>query len=386
MRKAMKNTLKASLLALTALQLAACGTLFEKDNTPEPKALVQFNPEIKPHLLWSTRAGSGSGDEYLKSPPAITESAIYTASLNGTVTSVNRMNGNINWRTDTGFALTSGAGAGDGIVVVGSRQGDVVALQQSNGKQLWKIVVPGEINAAPAISNGLVIIKAVDGQIRALDANTGAKRWAYQQIEPNLILRAASTPRIADGHVFVGFANGNLSNFRLGEGQLIWSQTISYPEGAFAIQRMIDIDADPIIYGHRIYAATYQGKIAALNWGSGNIEWSHDISSYTGMTADANGVFISDAKSILWSFNPDSGAVNWRQTDLEWRNISGPALMGNYIIVGDGKGYIHWLNRHDGHFAARMSTSGAIYTAPIVRDGIAYVLTNNGNLSAYSLS
>ncbi len=375
------------LLILAALSLTACGTLFEKDNTPEPRQLTQFKPEVQPHMLWSTQAGSGSGDEYLKAPPAITDSSIYTAGLNGIITSVDRASGRINWRNSTELPLTSGAGAGDGIVVAGSRHGDIIALRQADGQRLWTASIPGEINAAPAISNGLVVIKAIDGQIRALDVRTGEKRWSYQQMEPNLVLRAASTPRIADGHVFVGFANGNLSNFRLSEGQLIWSQTITYPEGAFAIQRMIDIDADPIIYGHRIYAATYQGKIAALDWASGNIQWSHDISSYTGMSASANGIFISDAKSNLWSFNPESGAVNWRQTDLEWRNISGPATMGHYVVVGDSKGYLHWLNMNDGHFAARVSTgSNPIYTSPVVRDGVVYVLSSKGFLSAYSLS
>lgn len=381
----MRNIQNIFILFATLL-LTACGTLFEKDNTPVPKPLPQYQAEVQPRLVWTTNTG-GTGSEYLKASPAVTDSAIYTASLNGYVTAVDRISGRINWRTNTGLSLTSGAGAGDGIVVVGSREGEVVALQQSTGKQVWKTSVPGEINAAPAISNGLVIIKAVDGQLRALDTSSGARRWNYQQTEPNLVLRASSTPRIADGHVFVGFANGNLSNFRLNEGQLIWSQTISYPEGAFAIQRMIDIDADPVIYGHRIYVATYQGKIAALDWGSGNVQWSHDISSYTGMSADESGIFISDAKSNLWSFNPHSGAVNWRQPDLEWRNISGPATMGNYVVVGDSQGYVHWLNMRDGHFAARAQIgSGAIYTAPVVRNGIAYVLSSTGTLSAFALS
>lgn len=203
---------KILLIAAATLLLTACGTLFEKDNTPEPKALTQFNPEVTPRLLWSANAGSGTGDEYLKASPAITDSAIYTASLNGTITSIDRATGRINWRSSTNLALTSGAGAGDGIVVAGSRQGEVVALSQSNGRQLWKTSVPGEVNAAPAIGNGLVVIKAVSGNITALNVANGEKRWSYQQVEPNLILRAASTPRIADGHLFVGFANGNLSN------------------------------------------------------------------------------------------------------------------------------------------------------------------------------
>ena len=51
----------------------------------------------------------------------------------------------------------------------------------------------------------------------------------------------------------------------------------------------------------------------------------------------------------------DSGLVNWRQTALEARNVSGPAIMGNYIVVGDAEGYLHWMSKRDGHFAARVN-------------------------------
>jgi len=381
----MRNILKKLSLMVLPLAVVACSSFFEKDNTPPPRKLVQFSPEITPRLLWSTRASSGSGDEYLKLQPAISENAIYTTSLNGVITSIDRATGRTNWRTNTGLTLTSGAGVGDGIVAAGSRQGEVVAVQQSTGKQLWQASVPGEIIAAPAIADGIVVIKAVDGNVRGLDVRNGEKRWSYQETEPNLILRAASTPRVTDGHVLIGFANGGLSKFRLSEGQLLWAQSIATPRGAFAVQRMIDIDADPIVYDHHIYAATYQGRIASLDWGSGRILWSHDISSYTGMTANADNVFISDADSNLWAFNANSGLVNWRQTDLEYRTISGPAVMDNYVVVGDAKGYVHWLSLRDGHFAARLYQGGAIYAAPIVRNGIAYVLSNNGNLSAYTM-
>ena len=56
--------------------------------------------------------------------------------------------------------------------------------------------------------------------------------------------------------MIVGFANGNLAKLSLGSGDLHWIRPIATAEGAFAIQRMIDIDADPVLYGHNIYAAT----------------------------------------------------------------------------------------------------------------------------------
>jgi len=366
--------------------LTACSGFFEKDNTPTPTPLAHFTPEVTPQLLWSTKVGEGTpADDYLKMSPTLGETAVFTASNNGTITALNKTNGRINWQTNLRLPVTTGPGVGDGIVVVGCHHGDIIALQQASGRELWKRTVPGEVIAKPAIGSGIVIVKAVDGYTRALSIRDGHELWAFQQVEPNLILRGSSAPLIRDHHVVVGYANGNLAKLSLQDGQLLWLQTVAIPEGAFAIQRMIDIDADPILFEHHLYVATYQGKISSLDWTSGRILWTHDISSYTGMIADDTTVYISDARGLVWAFSADSGLVSWRQNRLEYRIVSGPALMGNYIVIGDAEGYLHWLGKRDGHFAARVHLGSAIYTAPIVENNIIYTLTNNGYLAAYTL-
>ena len=312
--------IKNLLLIIFSLLLCACSGFFEKDNTPTPKALISFTPEIKPHRLWAVKAGSGIGDEYLKIGPAIAETAIFVSSNNGNVSSINKTDGKINWLVGAGINITTGIGIGNDIIVVGSRKGDVVALGKTDGRAVWRTTVPSEILSTPAIENNYVIIKSVDGYLRALSAQDGHEIWSIQQVEPSLILRGASNPLIRDHFIIAGFANGNLAKFTLKDGQLIWMQPIAVPEGGFTIQRMIDIDADPIVFEHHIYAATYQGKIASLSWSSGQLLWTHDISSYTGMIADNHTVYISDAKGYLWAFNAKNGQVEWRQTDLEARD------------------------------------------------------------------
>ncbi|VVC76314.1 Outer membrane protein assembly factor BamB [Aquicella siphonis] len=365
--------------------LSACAGFFEKDNTPEPTPLTSYAPEVTPRLLWSANVGAGAaGNDYLKLSPAVSETAVYTTSTSGTVTALSKTSGKRLWQVNTRLPVTTGAGAGDGLVVMGSRGGDIVALQESDGRQRWKASVPGEVIATPAVGSGIVVVKAVDGYTRALSASDGHELWSFQQVEPNMILRGSSAPLIRDRSLIVGFANGNLAKLNL-DGQLLWLQTVAIPEGAFAIQRMIDIDADPVVYQHRIYVATYQGKISSLDWTSGRTLWTHDISSYTGMAADDAAVYISDAKGTVWGFGADSGFVNWRQTKLEYRVISGPAAMGNYVVVGDAQGYLHWLGKQDGHFAGRVSLGSSIYAAPIVENNVLYALTNSGYLAAYTL-
>jgi outer membrane protein assembly factor BamB len=263
----------------------------------------------------------------------------------------------------------------------------VIALNPDQGKSLWQSHASSEILAPPAASHGIVLAKAIDGKLVAFSAQDGHVLWRYHQQEPNLILRGASTPKVNNDIIIVGFANSNLAKINLNDGGLLWQKTIATPESSFAIQRMVDIDADPIIVGNRIYVATYQGKIAALELGSGKELWNHDISSYAGIAADQENVYVADASSHIWSFNSDNGGVNWRQIQLAARGITGPAIMGQFIVVGDAEGYLHWLNKHDGHFVARTYVnSSGIGAAPVVNNNVLYVVTKDGHLSAYKLN
>lgn len=380
----MHNFIRNLLVIAFSVLVSACG-LFDKDNTLPPSGLTEFKAEVKPQAIWSKGTGSSVGDEFLKVGPAVSDTAIFTASSTGFVTSTNKADGSRNWRVNTNCFLSTGPGVGNGIVVVGGLHGEVIALQQIDGRLLWQTSIPGEILAKPVIAQGNVVIKAVDGYTRALSSEDGHELWSYLQAEPNLILRGASTPLIRGHNLLVGYANGNLAKLNLADGQLVWLQQITIPEGGFAIERMIDIDADPVMFDHHIYAATYQGKIASIDWVSGKQLWSHDISSYTGMVADEDSIYISDANGFVWSFNAEDGLVNWRQTKLQARNITGPAIMGNYIVVGDGQGYLHWLDKRDGHFAGRIKIGSKVFATPIVENNVLYALNNRGYLAAYTL-
>lgn len=82
----------------------------------------------------------------------------------------------------------------------------------------------------------------------------------------------------------------------------------------------------------------------------------------------------------------DSGRYGdslWRQTLLLRRSISAPVIAGDYVVVGDFEGYLHWVARSDGRFVSRQRLDkSAIRSQPIVRDGILYVMTTDGKLTA----
>ena len=381
-----KTLYRITLACSFAMTLTACNGFFDKDNTPAPSPLVSFHETLHPQLVWETQVNSGLGSDYVKLVPALSNTAIFTADKNGTVTATNKTNGAALWHVSTDDTYTSGPALDDSRVYIGSRSGKVIALQQSDGKVLWTSQVSSEVLAPPAASQGIVVVKTIDGRLVGLSAQDGHLVWHYQQVEPSLILRSASAPQIENDHVIAGFANGTLAKLSLQNGSTIWQEAVAIPTGTFAIQRMIDIDADPDVLHNKIFVATYQGRISALELSSAKTLWTHDLSSFTGLTVQNDKVFVSDAKSYLWAFDANSGTVAWRQTQLESRTISAPVSMGNTIVVGDAEGYLHWLNPTDGHFEARMQLGGAgILATPAVDNGTLYVLTQDGHLAALRL-
>lgn len=72
--------------------------------------------------------------------------------------------------------------------------------------------------------------------------------------------------------------------------------------------------------------------------------------------------------------------------DLQRRQPTAPTLLGQYLVIGDYQGYVHWVNTSNGQIAARVQGDKAGYTVAPVKDGnTVYTLGKNGLLSAFSL-
>lgn len=383
-----KIIINLATFSLISLSLSACNNLFEQDNTPAPSPLTKFTPETHIKEMWysSSNFGVGSGPDYIRLIPAVDDRMIVTAAKDGAITATNRLNGNRLWRTDTQMTLTAGPTIDSGYVFIGSQDGRITALRQSDGSQAWRAQLSSEVLAPAAAKNGYVIVKTLNGDVTALSEHDGHPLWHFQQTEPDLVLRGGSTPQISGRNTVVGFANGNLCKLSLRDGDVQWQQQVAIPEGSFAIQRMVDINSTPLIYDNRVYVATYQGKVAALDLATGRQVWTQDMSSYQGIAVDNSRVYVSDAHGGLWAFDRDSGRVDWKQSALRDRNITGPAVIGNDVVIADRLGYMHVLNKSDGRFIARTRVNRfGILAAPVVKDDTIYIVTKDGHLAAYTL-
>lgn len=391
------NRITLSLAAL--LVLPGCGSLVgEKEEVVDPPAeLVEFQQSLEIDRLWDRNTGGGTNKQYLTLSPVVSGERVFIADTNRKLLSLDAGTGRNLWSYQLRFGdrgwfndddqvyITGGPGYGEQTLLIGTSKGDVVAIDAETGKERWVAKVTSEILSPPQIANNVVVVRTLDGRVYGLDAASGRRLWSYDRTVPALTLRGNSAPVIEGGVVIVGFDGGHLVALELTSGRQIWEASISQPRGRSELDRMVDIDATPVVLGGIVYVVTYQGQLAALAMDNGRMLWNRQLSSHAGFTVDDDNIYITDDHSIIWAIDRLNGSSVWKQDGLANRQVTAPASIGNYLVVGDFEGYLHWLNKTTGAFSARQKIAGdRIIAAPVSNSGAVYAYSTNGRLAALS--
>ncbi len=379
--------IKRLLVLILSLSLMACGTvkgwLTDETYVAPPAELIEFSQEFTPELVWSINNGEGAAD-YSDLGVWLQADMVIAVDHEGEVASYEAITGRQLWQVELDVPVTTGAGGGDNLILIGSKEGEILALDETTGQLLWRKRLTSEVLAPPKASHNVVVARTADGRLTGLSAEDGSILWNYQRSVPLLSLRGTGAPVVADDKVVAGYANGKLVALSIIDGKVLWEKSIAVPRGRSELDRLVDIDATPVIKQGKVYVVSYHGNVAAVSLDTGRILWSREASSRTRLDAAVGeAVFVSDDSDYVWAYQDGSGDALWRQTRLLRRTISAPAIVGDNILVGDFEGYMHWISRADGRFVARLQVAdAAIRSKPVVKDNLVYITAVDGTLAA----
>ena len=372
-------------LLATAVLVVGCS----KDKAvDQPAKLTPFAATLRVEHLWSTTVDDKKAEPLrLGLGVAVDGGRIYAAGHKGDVVALDARNGRVLWRARTKAPLSGGTAAGGGLVVIGTSDGRLFALSAADGKTRWEIRINGEVLAPVAIAEKLIAVRTGDGKLRGLNPADGHELWVQEQQVPRLSLRGTSRPVIVGDTVLCGFDNGKVMAINGGDGSLLWEATVTPPHGRTELERLADIDAAVLVSGQNVYTVGFQGRVAMLALDTGQVWWSHELSSYRGMSLDDEALYVATADGEVVALRARTGAEIWRQGVLLHRGLSAPADMTDAIVVGDFQGYVHWLDKASGALMARTKAGSArISNAPVVLGDTVLVQTDRGQISAYRVT
>ena len=292
------------------LMSAAQGLLGGTDNSEPPQELSEdFEPTLKMTVLWKTSVGKGYNGKVVNLIPGVTENVVYAAAQEGAVEAYNRQNGDLIWSVDTETGLSSGPIPIGDKLLIGTNNAELIALSSLDGSIQWKTILSSEVLALPRVKRNMVVARTTDGRLFGVDLNTGSIRWSHERIIPALSVRSLGSPTIADDVVLDGFGGGKLIALGLNDGKPAWESTTAVPRGRSEVERLVELNADPLIKGDLAFVTGFQAGVSAVALNDGDVQWRQSkLYSSHALIAGKRSLFLSDANSDIWELDIKNGA------------------------------------------------------------------------------
>lgn len=369
-------------LAILSIALIGCSSNKTKEVKIKPNPLPKVAQASSLVQVFSTSVSSTSSEDALRLRLDTDNGVVFALDPKGEVAAYKgkqRL-----WEAKvTKEGLSSGVEAADGVVIVGNQKGRIFALDQATGATKWSTQLSGAIISSALIQSGRVIVVANDGTVYALDVESGQQAWTYKLPNASLSLRGQASPVSLDPRtVLIGTSTGYLFAIDSLAGVPRLQRRVAVSEGRSDIQRLIDVDSEPVVSGQYVVTTSFQGQVTVLDLATQRILWSENSSSINRPEVIDGKVIVSQTDGQIIAYDLITGQQIWKNEQLLNRNLSNPVLLGSTLVVGDLDGYLHQIDLNSGTTLGRSKTSGEVRTLRVI-DNQLYVSTRKGALSIW---
>jgi outer membrane protein assembly factor BamB len=272
-----------------------------------------------------------------KTTPAVADGVVYVGANDGKLHAFEAKSGKELWVAETGAEILAEPLVAEDRVIIANGLG-VVSAYSRKGDKLWSFTATDAVYSSPVLAEGKVLFGANDGKFYALDASTGKRDW----VNTNATYTIESKPFVWKDKVFYGAWDENVYCVSLRDGKLVWKQPGEGSRTARAAKRYYSpADAMPVVVGTNLMVADRNYLLGIFDANTGQLVKSLRRAAATGLSEDGKFVYV-------------------RQTDGQLAKL-------------DSAGQEVW---------SVPAHLGAIPTAPVEKNGVVYVCSAKGTVSA----
>ncbi len=346
------------------------------------------------------RVGIGEGGGYrrkITSRPVVADGRVFTMDSEAEIHAFDTRTGARLWRLDTqarkdrSANIGGGLGLDGGVLYASTGRGDALAVDAASGKILWRAKLGNAARAAPTLADGRLYIPLIDGRLVALAESDGKLAWSYQGSVPDASVLGLPSPAYADGLLVAGFGNGDVAGLRAATGAVAWADSLASNSGRNSLLDLPTVRGMPVIDRGQVFAVGLGGLMVSLDLRSGRRLWERDLGSSETPWLAGDWLFVLTNDMEVVALNRSDGAVAWVTPLPRWENEKkqsgpirwiGPTLVSDRLILTGSIERAVALSPYTGAVLGRQELSGAGSVAPVVADGVVYVITDDATLLA----
>ena len=314
-----------------------------------------------------------------KVTPAVANGRVYVGANDGNLRAFDAKTGKALWTADTGAEILAEPLVDAGKVYSANGLG-IVSAYTTAGKKVWSFTAGDAVYSSPVLADGKVIFGCNDGWLYALDAATGQPAW----INKDGTYTIESKPCVAKGKVYYGAWDQYIRCVDAQTGKLVWQQLGEGSRIAKGAKRYYSpADAMPVVADGKLMMADRNMMLSILNADTGEVTGSVKGVSATGVSEDGKSAYlrklngevakIDGTGKELWSVRAHVGAIP-----------TAPTEKNGVVYVSSGKGHVSALAADTGKLLWEYQASPQLFVmGSVACDGKnAYLTAFDGSLTA----
>lgn len=356
---------------------------------------------------WTAAIGKGStGQRRLNAAPVVMGGKVFTMDTAGDVKAFDAASGRTAWQAHISLvvgdekkkkknenaAFGGGVSGGDGRVFATTGYGIIAAYDAGTGTQLWQQKLGTPLRGAATVAGNRVYALTQDNQLYALSADKGETLWTVSGTVEVAGLLGAGAPAVAQDTVVVGFSSGELNALRAENGRTVWADALARTGRSTAMAALSDIDASPVIDRGRVYAIGHGGRMAALELATGQRVWERNFAGTSMPWVAGEFIFLVTLEGEVVCLKRSDGKVRWvyqlqhygnakkKTNPIHWQ---GPVLASERLYLTGSNKQMVVISPYTGKQITSYKLPAPAYLPPVVAGNMAYVLTDDGKLTAY---
>jgi outer membrane protein assembly factor BamB len=328
--------------------------------------------------------------------PAITKDAAYFVTGNH-VYSVQLTNGALRWRYPADVQATLPAlvvvtpTVINGVVYVGAGDG-LYAINADDGTLKWKYTSNGGVATTPIAYNSAIYFISGIGRIHAVNVDTGDSIGGVWKSGATLGVDAGGAAiadaAVSNGVIYYVTSNEVLHAIDLSTGVQRW----------YGRPGSVDHTSVPVVSGEAVVIAdgNFLSSWRAL---TGQKRWSITLNSNAvvppAVDADGTTYIVTDNKEI-YAINTRGRGVWTRPAVVDYVPLAAPTIADGLLIVPTANGGIYAFDAASGnlqwHYLLSPTSTNInripekinVGASPVAANGVLYVLSDDGALTAFT--
>lgn len=384
-------------LLLGIIMLAGCARVGSTETTggrAQSSRVSVFSAEWTYRLMPNIEEYRNRANPIQGSVPIVDAAGnrVFVGSADNNVYCLRADTGEVIWRLDVGAAVRSQPlfMHDTQVVFFGTDDGELWAVGAAEGDRRWVFEAEGEIIHRAVLRDEALYFTSAANTVHALDWTDGQEIWRYQQERSISEFEVSGYAGVAvsERAVYTGFSDGTVAAFDAYDGNIIWdrdlSEDIASRGQVGGIPVMRDVDTTPVLGKRRVYIASYEAGVYALDRETGMVAWREPVKGVVELSGNGTTLFAAQAGEGVIAIDTSDGEVLWRQ-NLGQATYFRPRVYHDLLIVPDSQRGLTALRMTDGSLVQRYPVGGGAGGDVELVGATAFVVTNGGVLAALTL-